>query len=581
MVNENYKFPVSLSLDSYVDKKICNAMVGSTKEKENRKIRKQYGFKANKGTGFIEQEVTCQSLLDSLLHGKVFCHLFKPKVRRKDGTFSKVEKEIENFIGSYVIGIDIDKTKYNSAKEFVERLSLKPSFYYSSYSNMEIEEDGSCKGARFRLIYVFSDLINNVYYFKYCAFLLNKIIESDVCEEIKDKCNIRCSQYFNGTNIDDSRFNVEFGISNIIYAISDIGVSEEGYINFLKNYAEYKSIDKKHIDNILYLLKSITKEDYIFDKKELKFIKNTTINDETENRVTHNQKKEINFGINCYVDPEKIGIDMFSPYIRYILYDWDRLDEDEFKKSHEWEEARQNTKYIYRVENEWIDDSYQFVSDNYFSLIYYPNKVTDRNKRRKKLFQRMCLRRIINPDITWNELVINAIIDILKFFDNSDHILNSDFLIDNVIKAYFSLSLDEIFEQNCETIKYLKQSTKPKKGIIYKSKTEQNSETKYRILDSMYDKSLSVKENMEKINDIIPLGKTVIYDYLKSRNLNSKQDKEDLIFDYIDGALSVRKNREILKNKNLKCSDNKLRELLKRKKPYLNLDTNIINPVSC
>lgn len=579
MTDDSYKFPVSLSLESYVDKKICNAMIGSTKKRENREIRKEYGFKANRGIGFIQQEVTCHSLLDSLLQGKVFCHLFNPKIKRKDGSFGSSQKKNENYCGSYVIGIDIDKTKYTSAKEFVDKLSLKPSFYYSSYSNMGYEEDGSSKGARFRLIYVFSDLIANQYYFKFCATLLNRIIQSDTGEEIKDDCNVRCSQYFNGTNINDTNFTVEFGITNNIYSLSDIGVTEDRYIRFLENYAEYESIDNKHIGNILNILRSITKYDYIFDKKELKYYKNTTINDETEKRFNSQPKQEINFDVKCDIDPETLRYALFPRYINYILYDWDKLDQEEFKKSSEWIEARRNTKYIYRIEKDWIENRYQIVTDEYFSLIYYPVKVADGDKRRKKLFQRMCLRRVINPDITKDELVINTIIDILKFFDNSDNVLDSNFIRDNVIEAYYGLTHDEILEHNNDTIEYLKKITRPKKGLIYRNKNEHTCETKYHLIDNIYNPSLSVKENLLVINKIISVKKTVIYDYLKTRKPNLKENQEKMIFDFIDPQLTIRKNREILKDKNIKCSDEKLRELLKRKKPHLNLDAGKVNPI--
>lgn len=152
--NSNYKFDVSLSKESYSDKVISGAMIGTTKDEDNRRIRKQYGFKANKGIGFERTSVTSEELLNSLLDGKVFCHLFNPASTRKDGTFASSQKKNENFIGSYVIGVDIDHTSYNSAEEYVSKLSLQPTFYYTSYSNMQQNEDGTSKGARFRLIYV-------------------------------------------------------------------------------------------------------------------------------------------------------------------------------------------------------------------------------------------------------------------------------------------------------------------------------------------------------------------------------------------------------------------------------------------
>ena len=50
----DYKFKVSLSNESYFNKEISGAMIGTTKDENNRLIRKKYGYKANKGIGYKE-----------------------------------------------------------------------------------------------------------------------------------------------------------------------------------------------------------------------------------------------------------------------------------------------------------------------------------------------------------------------------------------------------------------------------------------------------------------------------------------------------------------------------------------------
>ena len=73
-------------------------MIGSGKDEENRKIRKLYGYE--RGISFYRETVTPKSLLNELLEGKVFCHLFNPKKTRQDGTFGSSEKTNDNFAGS-------------------------------------------------------------------------------------------------------------------------------------------------------------------------------------------------------------------------------------------------------------------------------------------------------------------------------------------------------------------------------------------------------------------------------------------------------------------------------------------------
>ena len=95
--DSNYLFKVSLSNESYINKEISGAMIGTTKDENNRKIRKQYGYRANKGIGYKEVEVNAETLLNSLINGNVFCHLFNPQQVRKDGTFGSSQKKDENF----------------------------------------------------------------------------------------------------------------------------------------------------------------------------------------------------------------------------------------------------------------------------------------------------------------------------------------------------------------------------------------------------------------------------------------------------------------------------------------------------
>ena len=112
VTNTNYLFSASISTESYINKEISGAMIGSTKDENNRIIRKKYGYSANKGIGYSECTVTSNELLDKLTNGYVFCHLFNPTTVRKDGTFGSSQKKDDNFTGSYCIGVDIDDTNY-------------------------------------------------------------------------------------------------------------------------------------------------------------------------------------------------------------------------------------------------------------------------------------------------------------------------------------------------------------------------------------------------------------------------------------------------------------------------------------
>lgn len=538
-VNKEFKFRVSLSSDAYTNKEISGAMIGSTKNEENKAIRKKYGFKASQGVGYKETELTPNELLESLISGHVFCHLFNPETIRKDGCFSSSQKKDMNFRGSYVIGVDIDHTNYSSAEEFISKLSLQPTLWYTSYSNLQ---EG--KGARFRLIYVFDDIIATNYLdFRFAAYHLNKIIERDTNEVIDDDCNLRCSQYFNGTNKNNPDLNVSYGITNNIYSSDDLGIGIDEYIVFLQNNGYYKT--NTHKEEILNILNQLT------HLSQLSL--STTYYNELEKKDSDE------------IEVEEPISEEIPLYDSNLLNDMCRLSYDEFMKYN-----RHKFTYFYRVEkDEWINDLYQKVDDNYFAFTYsYGNNMTqhDGQHRRKKVFMRMCLRRVMNPSVDANTILFNAYEDIHRFFDWSGLDLG-EFLKKN-IEYCFARSIDDIEEEFSNIINNLKETTKPKRGLIYKSRKAHSKETTYLILDEYYNLDLSVNENLEILNsnDFI-IGKSTIYQYLKDRGYKTDNSKlsDNEIIEIIDINLSIRENLRILKDNDIKIGKERLSKLLKIK----------------
>lgn len=532
-VNGNYKFKVSLSNDAYANKEISGAMIGSTKDESNREIRKKYGFRANQGVGYIEREVTPESLLNALINGHVFCHLFNPTKFRKDGTFSSSEKKDDNFKGSYVIGVDIDHTIYNSVDEFISMLSMKPTLYYTSYSNLQPN-----KGARFRLIYVFDEIIaDNYLTFRFAAYHLNKLIENDTKELIDDDCNLRCSQYFNGTNINNPDLIVSYGCTNNIYSTDDLNVGIDEYIEFLQNNGYYKGT--KHKQEIVTILNTIQQS-----------TSNTTYYNETENKDSEENIVEVSI-------KEETPL-----YDEHLLNDMGRLSYDEFMKYN-----RHKYHYFWRAEKEdWINGVYQQVNDEYFAFTYSfgANAIThDGQHRRKKVFMRMCLRRVMCPTVDANTILFNAYEDIHRFFDWEG--LNLEDYLRKNIEYCFSRSIEDIENEFSDIIKQLRNTTKPKRGIIYKSKKLHTKETTYLILDDLYNSELSVNENIEYLNNLgYKFAKTTIYEYLHNRGISKRLNDSDLL-DLIDVNLSIRKNLEILKDNDIKIGKDRISKLIQFK----------------
>lgn len=209
-----------------------------------------------------------------------------------------------------------------------------------------------------------------------------------------------------------------------------------------------------------------------------------------------------------------------------ILREWDIFDTKDFRLRPCWVRTLKYERHIYRIEREeWVGGKYQFVDKDYFRLFYNSSTVKDGQGRRKDIFMRMCLRRLIFPTVSAKTLVFNAIIDIIRQYDNSDKVLNSDYLRRNTA-ASLSLTIEEIKEKYKGELEYLR-SLKPKKGIIYRNKEVKKKEVTYEILEDLYDFSLSVKENEEQLNEGYgyPIKKSTLYNFLKERVNNEAETK--------------------------------------------------------
>lgn len=548
--NENYTFDVSLSLESFRDKTISNAMIGGTDKEEVRNIRQAYGFNPWSGISFKQTTLTSQFLLDTILKGKVFCNLFNPKQYKADGSFGSHQKSNDNFAGSYLLCVDIDRTRYG-LDEYISKLTYKPTIYHTTPSHLKYTDDGEFLGPRFRLLYVFDEKIENPLYFRYCADKLYGVIESDTGEPVYDRCGLNCSQYFNGSYIGNPDTTVCYGISHNVYNLRDLHVSLSDYRDYLTGCAGYESLSDKKEKQIVSELERITGDRYYYHWPTHSFGTHAPVYS-YENEVQYELKSS-----------------ELSQSTVNLLYDWDRLDLEEFMSLPEWKKAYHTTKYVYRVEKEWIDNLYQYVDDDYFALFYITETIKDGGKRRKNLFERMCLRRYMKPEITKDELVINTIRDIIKFFDNNDGMLGMDFIRSNV-DAAFNLTIERIGEIYSKTIALLKAYTRPKRGIIYFNKKARSRETTFSILDELYDNNLSVLQNLDYINECMDfkISKSVLYAYVKDRGIKTDSYKldDDELMDLLDVNLSVKKNMETLRDNGIKGSNNRINRLLNKKR---------------
>lgn len=539
-INKDFKFILNISNEGYNKKTDATACL-SAKGAEAISRKKMC---------FFENTVTVDEFLEKAQQGHSFCAIYRfeadtkywyknkkgqkflgyPHYKRNSGTSTlgglKIDfKRDEYFTGSQVIFIDVDNTKYTDVNEYINTLQFKPTMVYMSYSDNK--DKGGITSRRFHLCYVFDTLLNSNE-FKTASITLSNALVKDTEEELDDKCGEKMSQYMNGCF-----GNAENYKTYSIYSYKDI----EEY----NNNIEYVDVEEEEV-------------------------RTTTLNLNLE-------KEEIQ--LEQVIEEEK---DSRLEFDENLLRDYDRLEITEFIKQRDWVEYLQKTKYIWRVEkDEWLQNQYQIVDDNYFRLFFYRDTQKDGSKRRINLYERMCLRCIIKPTITAKELTFNAIVDIIRFYDNSDGLLNGDFIRRNVLNALEAENLEETYK--C-TVDSLKAATRPKKGIIYKNRKAHTKEATYHILDDIYNFEKSVNENVELLEFLgYPIKKSTVYNFLKDRGVKTDKDKltdEEVIslIKFTDTAID---NYNFIKSLGYKISKNRLFKIYKDNKNKIEEEVDVIS----
>lgn len=544
-IDPNFTFAVSLSQESFVNKIVANVMIGRSTDEKNTAIRKEYGF--SRGVSYERVTITPKTLLTSLTQGKCACQLFNPKKPRKDGTFGTTDKRYENFEGAFCIFVDIDETKYQDMRDFIEHLSLKPTFAYTSYSN---KQPG--KGARFRLCYVFSKPVDGIFHFRYLAHKVYERIELDTQETIKDKCGLSPAQYMNGTNKTAQNIIFDEFSSNAIFDFQDFSCNDEDFIQYLRRYCDYSLSQrrryKRDIDSLIFSLDVREKK-----TRDISYIYKTQA-------MTDEKKMNTRFSERFVCDMERLSYDDFMQEYRHTIeYFW-RIEDNEG-----WTLLLTDYGYI----------EYQDVPEGYFSLPYYMNKIKDGQGRRKKLYQRMCLRRVMRPDVFADELLFNAYEDLHRLMDNSGkdgaNIITIEELQRNVEDA-MRLSVEEIETDYKDMIAYL-MGKKPKHGKIYRfgratTTGERNRAIKavrWQEIADNYDWTITPQENLKNLEAMgIDVGIATLYRYCKEHKIPTNVGKlynDAQIMKRYDETLSLRANHKKLQEQGIKISLGKLRKL--------------------
>ena len=232
-------------------------------------------------------------------------------------------------------------------------------------------------------------------------------------------------------------------------------------------------------------------------------------------------------------------------------------------------------EYKYRTEKpDWIAGLYQLTDKNYLQLWWYRDKQVDGQHRRRKLFKNACLRRLMFPEMSPDQALFNLYIDKHRFFDDSDGALTIETLARKVkhafektpeqLRAYCNFEITYWHDHRQKFI--VKQGVKTTRGII----SSINKHIKWSYLDEVYDRTISLKDNMDRGVDASP---TTLYRYCSERNINSnpnkgetymqkrnnkrngKEERVKLFTELYDQKLTIRENQAKLSSHGIELSN--------------------------
>ena len=353
----------------------------------------------------------------------------------------KGQKNDKNFLYSNFLSIDFDERDIDMTT-FNDAVDYKPTIAYTTCSN---GQEG--KGFRYRFIYCFEDRFESVKEYRhYVQAVLdaNKILTKDV-----DPMTFVPSMMFVGNGCG----NIEVSVNNILYSKKDFLLQ---YNNILKNNNTSNNIiinnNKNPINNIILNGTFSDKQfEEDFRKMEIKDI------------ITKYES--------VYPNIEHTPLPMADADTPYILLPSDYI---EIRR-----DCRKNEDGIAK-------------------------KLKDSHGRRKRLFDNGILRRKINPNITFENLVYNLLYELHYYIsnDNAENIIGKNEILiiaRGVMKADLS--------------KYNYKGVSDKDWIVNDAYCKEHDQTPNQVkniarkafnhmkIRELYDSNLTDKKNVEMMKE--------------------------------------------------------------------------------
>ena len=387
---------------------------------------------------FIKKTVDIDDFLNYMLEGHCYTGIYSYD------SFGMRQKTNYNFRYSYLVTIDVDHSK-ETMNEMIDRIEFKPTCAYTSCRN------GLEGESRFRLVYAFDEKIEGkeeYWNYVYTVLAANGL---ELDGKVIDHKSREAIQYFNGNGTET----FDFTVTDIIYNLGD-------FKSYYKDYFSIYNTTFKNIDN-----KSIN-ENHTYNTHHNIHL-NDTFTDNQFEKDYWNMKMEdiLSKYIDVYPNMEHTPLEIPDDDTPYIIYPTDYIE------IRRWWRKRLNGM---------------------------PIKIKDGEGRRRKLFINGIIRRLINPNITFDNLLYNLLHELVYYYSNYD----ADNIIDK--KVIYKIATD-VMNKDMSNYERLRGSHKefmvnPNFCIKYNlTKNEVKSMAakmiRYKHIGELYDCSLTDKENLE------------------------------------------------------------------------------------
>lgn len=224
-------------------------------------------------------------------------------------------------------------------------------------------------------------------------------------------------------------------------------------------------------------------------------------------------------------------------------------------------------------------------TENYWQLDFNPNYIIhDGEGRRMKLRTRAMIRRLLDPNITPEQLIVNMYYDRDKLIDNSDGIVDLNCMI-TLVQNAFKYKLETLYNL-LSTISYTQKLISTKHQVIFLSAPkDQDLRKKLRVeyidnyvLSKLYNPNISDDQNLININQELERqhlnlridSRHRLVDYRQRKNISKSLNKtrDELIMDLHKQGLSYSQIKDELDmDPNIKSiSTKQIRRIITNKK---------------